>query len=159
MVSFDIESLMKRTMVMKLLKKINNIFTFIFFTIPFTILMLPIIVLFTLIDSKKYNVKKRFRFLINKGYIVKKDKVFSNVYSFINNPIIIKVNQNNYYIISYDNGMSFVNIYDTEIGSLEERNKLREVMIEYQEAHPVDKQRGDVVDTAQFYINFLRKYL
>jgi hypothetical protein len=121
--------------------------------------MLPIIVLFTLIDSKKYNVKKRFRFLINKGYIVKKDKVFSNVYSFINNPIIIKVNQNNYYIISYDNGMSFVNIYDTEIGSLEERNKLREVMIEYQEAHPVDKQRGDVVDTAQFYINFLRKYL
>lgn len=142
---------------MKVLKKLNNIFTFIFFTIPFIIITLPMIIVFTLIDSKRYNVKKRFRFLMNYGYAFKKEK--ANEFNFVKSPIIIKIKQDVEYKISYDNGISFVNIYDTEIGTLEERNKLREVMIEYQETHPVDKQRGDAVDTAQFFIAFLNKYI
>lgn len=140
---------------MKLWNKLKNIFTYILL-IPFFILVFPLIIVLTLIESKKYNIKKRFRFLINRGYIIKKDK---NVYYFIKDPIIIKIKQDVQYKISYDNGKKFLNIYDTEIGTLEERYKLREVIIEYQGSHPVDKQRGDVIDTAQFFISFLQKYI
>ncbi len=150
---------MKRILVMKIWKKLNNVLTMIFFTIPFTIIMLPIIVIFTIIDSKRYNIKRRFRFLEKFGYTLKKEKACKHEYYFEKSPIIIKIKQDCEYKISYDNGINFVNIYDTEIGTLEERSKLRDVMTAYQDAHPVDKQRGDAVDTAQFFIAFLSKYI
>ncbi len=144
---------------MKILKKLNNVLTMIFFTIPFTIIMLPIIVITTIIDSKRYNIKRRFRFLEKFGYTLKKDRVFKNEYYFEKSPILLKIKQDCEYKISFDNGINFVNIYDTEIGTLEERTKLRYVMTAYQDAHPVDKQRGDAVDTAPFFIAFLKKYI
>lgn len=96
---------------------------------------------------------------MNYGDTIKKEKIFTNEYYFVKSPIIIKIKQDVKYKISYDNGISSVNICYTEIGSLEERSKLREEMMGYQDAHPVDKQRDDVVDTAHFHIVFLNKYI
>lgn len=91
---------------MKLWNKLKNIFKYILL-IPLFILVFPLIIVLTLIESKKYNIKKRFRFLINRGYIIKKDKELKNVYYFIKNPIIIKIIQDVEYKISYDNGNNF----------------------------------------------------
>ncbi len=140
---------------MKLLK---NILTYMFIS-PIIIIMFPFIVIHTLIDLKRYNIKKRFHFLIDEGFIIKKEKVFNNVYYFIRKPIFIKINQDVEYKISYDNGKNYINIYDSEIGTLEERKKLLEVIIEYQGSHTVDRQRGDAIDTAKYFISFLQKYV
>ena len=114
---------------MKLWNILKNIFSYVLL-IPLFILMVPVIIILTLMESKKYNIKKRFRFLIDRGYIVKKDKESKNVYYFIKDPIIIRIIQDVEYKISFDNGNNFLNIYDSEIGTLEERIKLINVMME-----------------------------
>ncbi len=106
------------------------------------------------IVNSEYLKTKNLR---KKGY---KYKLKNHPYqlSLTKNNIVIIFNSLSYQI-SFDYGKTFENIMDSDIGTQVERDLIRSQIIEYEGSHPVDKQRGDVVNPMDYIIKFLDKYL
>ena len=88
------------------------------------------------------------------GFAVETNK---NVYTYKLENIYILIQQDYTYQISFDYGNTYTNLYDCNIGVEQDRNKVKNDLIEYEGSHPVDKQRGDAIDTLASAINFLKK--
>jgi hypothetical protein len=118
------------------------------------IMLFPIAIIFSIFSFQRYNVKKRLRFLKKYGFAVETNK---NVYTYKLENIYILIQQDYTYQISFDYGNTYTNLYDCNIGIEQDKNKVKNDLIEYESSHPVDKQRGDVIDTLVSVINFLKK--
>lgn len=121
------------------------------------IVLFPILFILAVLGIIKYPRKKTFKKLTNKGfsYAYKNKK-----YILRRNEIIIEIQIGlmDYYI-SLDNGETFVRIEESNLGTSYEREKLKQALSEYINAHPVDKQRGDAVPPLSEYIEFLNLYI
>lgn len=126
--------------------------------ILFMIIFFPLTISIFILATQRCNMKKRFKCLTNKGYSCRKEKG-KNIYYFTKDNAVIRIIQDSEYKISYDGGKNYIDIVESELGTMEEREKLKEVMTEYENAHPVDKQRGDTIDTAVAFAEFLEKYI
>ena len=122
-----------------------------------TVLVLPIGFVF-LIISIIYNCftvpgKRSFKKLISKGF---KYKFENKTYILTRNSIVIWVftNFEDYYI-SFDEGKNFIKVEESNLGTDDERNVLSTKLNTYKNAHPVDKQRGDVTPPISDFIDFL----
>lgn len=120
----------------------------------FIILFFPIILVLTLFSAQRYNVKKRLKFLKQYGFKVEVNK---NLYTYKLDNIYIFINQDDNYKISNDNGKTYINIHECNIGEEFDKYRIKDALIRYQCAHFVDKQRGDAPDTLEFVIIFLKK--
>ncbi len=128
--------------------------------LPIIILLIPLIILififslFTSISSSIFLVSRALR---KKGFKYK-SKTRPWIVFLTKNNIVIKFSYESYQI-SFDTGESYINIFDSDLGTIEERNILKDKVIEYIDANPLDKQRGDVVDPINDCIKFLNKHL
>ncbi len=138
----------------KILSITKNTITYILF-IPIMIISLPIII-FSLPFFKRYNTEKRFGFLLKKSYTL---EINNKIFKYKKDNTIISIIQDKEYKISFDNGTTYINLYESNIGTEEERNILKEVMEKYNYTIPIDKRRGNAIDTAKYYIAFLKKYI
>ena len=118
------------------------------------IMLFPIAIIFSIFSFQRYNVKKRLKFLKKYGFAVETNK---NVYTYKLENIYILIQQDYTYQISFDHGNTYTNLYDCNIGAEQDRNKVKNDLIEYESSHLVDKQRGDAIDTLASVINFLKK--
>ena len=118
------------------------------------IMFFPLAIIFSISSFQRYNVKKRLKFLKKYGFAVETNK---NVYTYKLENIYILIQQDYTYQISFDYGNTYTNLYDCNIGVEQDRNKVKNDLIEYKGTHPVDIQRGDAIDTLASVINFLKK--
>lgn len=114
---------------------------------------LPIIIISSIINSK-YNVRRRLRFLEEKGF---KYKSNCNTYTYQYDNLLIFINQDCSYQISSNYGDNYVEMYECNLGEEFDKYRIKDALIKYQGAHPVDEQRGDVPDTLEFVVIFLKK--
>lgn len=128
----------------------------------FIILTSPLLLVTIIISFFAYLFhpeKSTFKPLIKKGFTYKKQK---NKYLLIKNSIhVIFPFDNGIPLISFDGGENFENVLNVEkkLGSIQERENLKELQIKYEGAHPVDKQRGDAVPPTKQFVSYLEKYL
>ncbi len=120
---------------------------------PFLIIGVLCYLPFVLLTSE-YALSKPLR---KKGFRYKRERKPYTVL-LIKENIIIKFAYE-IYKISFDRGETFVDIVDSDLGTLEEKESLRDKMIEYQSASSLSKQRGDVVAPTEEFVIFLDKYL
>jgi|GEM_PF-6293550 len=125
-------------------------------SIPVWLAMLPIIILNLAENSGRYDIKKRFAFLVSRGYEYSSD---GGVHYFHKGDTVIKILQDYEYKISYDGGESYVDVTATTLGTKFERDQLIRVMAEYSAASLEDKRRGKTVDTAYYFVKFIRAYV
>lgn len=87
--------------------------------------------------------KKTFKKLIVKGFSYsRKDKK----YTLKKDDIIIEISNGlTNYCISFDNGVIFVRVEESNLGTSYDRDELKYKLNGYLSAHPVDKQRGDAI--------------
>lgn len=98
------------------------------------------------------SVGRSFKFLIDEGYVLK--KVGSYRY-YSKGVIVFQILYNQLYAISINNS-EFKQIYEVNVGSEIARDRLKSILLEYQGANPVDKQRGDTVNTLQPFCGFIK---
>ncbi len=127
---------------------------------PVYLLLLPLSVVFIVIyllvtiSQSVYVLSKPLR---KKGFEFKrKRKPYSAL--LIKENVVIKFAYVDYKI-SFDNGKTFIDIVDSNLGTSEERDLLRTKTIEYITAASLSKQKGDVVEPIGYFIEFLNKYL
>ena len=123
---------------------------------PVYAVMSPAILVSYLESHGKYDMKKRFKFLIRRGYCWQEIEYASY---FKKGDVVIKILQDYEYKISYDGGKTFVNVADTQFGTQYERDELKRVMAEYANASLDDKRSGKTVDTAYYFVKFMRLYI
>ncbi len=107
-----------------------------------------------LLLTSEYALSKPLR---KKGFRYKSERK-SQVVLLTKEDVVIKLAYESYKI-SFNGGETFVDIIDSDLGTLEEKKELRDKMIEYQSASSLSKQRGDVVAPTEAFIIFLNKYL
>ncbi len=144
--------LSKEGILEKFLKQIVLLPVYILF-LPF-IIIISLFILFTSIKTSLYLVSKPLR---TKGFKYKRKKKPWVVYLTKNN-IIIKFSYESYQI-SFDSGITYINIIDTELGTMEERNILKDKVVEYIGSSSLERQKGDIIDPIHDFIKFLNKYL
>lgn len=145
-------SLDKEGALYKCLKVVGKIFFVIVIIIFF-----PIALVVALLTIPTLPNKKTFKKLINKGFsYAYKDKKYILKRKDI--VIEIQLGLTDYYI-SFDNGNTFERVEDSNLGTSYEREKLKQALNEYENAHPVDKQRGDALPPLNDYIEFLNLYI
>lgn len=132
------------------------------FAVIFTVISLPLILIFLifkLITLPFTGEKSQLRPLIRKGF--KYSRVGSEKrHMLTRDEVIIKISYGmTEWSISLDGGRSFVKLTDSEVGTEYERQALEELMLGYESAHPVDKQRGDAIPPTAEYVKFLCQYL
>ena len=134
---------------------INEIIEFIGFVI-----FLPIVIIFMIFYIIKLlftSDKRRFNKLINKGFKYKKNDGF---YVLSKDNTIVKISFSfELFFISFDKDETLENIYDANIGTEYERQKLKKFLDDYIQAPSIYKQKGDVVPPIYEYIEFLNYYL
>ena len=119
------------------------------------IILSPLLLIFLIISIDMPSVKKSFKFLIKEGYVYRKDKTYKY---YVKGDITFRLIEDQTYMVKIGND-DYENIYDINIGSVIERERLKSILIEYQNAHPVDKQRGDTVDTLNTHAGFIKHHL
>lgn len=130
------------------------------FCIPFFIIISPVIIVLVIIETiKGFKPRKAFKFLEDEGFIFFKKRKPYSLYWRRNNICIL--HQWDSYQISFDYDSpspTFLNIYDSEIGSIEERERLNGVIFSFQNAHPRDKMEG-YPDIHTPHVEFIKKHI
>ena len=140
-----------------IISKISNGFADIF-SILAMILLFPILLIPAIIGAiSRTPTKKMFKKLIDKGfsyaykdkkYILQKDQIVINIFGGLTE-----------YYISFDNGKTFVNVEESDLGTSYDRERLKNKLNEYLSSHPVDIQCGDAVPPLREYVGFLASVL
>lgn len=139
----------------KFLKILKNIWF-----IPVLIVLSPIIIVFVIVDRiKAFKPRKELKFLEEEGFkFSKQRKPYVLKWSFGNICIMIEDNK---YKISFNYNTSlpdYVLMCDSRLGTEEERQKLRGVMLSYENAHPRDKMDG-YPDINKPHVQFIKDNL
>lgn len=133
--------------IIKILTAINTVISIII-VIPFLIIAIIPVLIFT------ETTEKRFKFLKKKGYKHKREKEYS-YYS--KGKLTFRFHQDISYMVRI-NDEDYISIHDLDVGLKSNRDKLKNVLAEYQNAHPVDKQRGEI-NTLILFADFIKYYL
>ena len=123
---------------------------------PVYVVMSPTIIMSLLESHEKYDMKKRFKFLLKRGYSYEE---IEHVSYFRKGEVVVKIFQDYEYKISYDGGNAYVNVYDTELGTQYERDVLKKAMADYASASIEEKREGSTVDTAYYFVKFMKGYI
>ena len=123
-------------------------------SVPVYAVMSPTIIMSLLESHGKYDMKKRFKFLLKRGYSYEE---IEHVSYFRKGETIVKIFQDYEYKISYDGGNAYVNVYDTELGTQYERDVLKKAMADYASASIEAKREGSTVDTAYYFAKFIKE--
>ncbi len=122
-----------------------------------TVLVIPIGIV-VLIVSLPFSClgtpgKKSLKKLIKKGF---QYKYVRKAHILTGNEIVIRIlpGFEDYYI-SFDHGKNFVRVEESNLGLPYDRDVLKSKLDAYRNAHPVDKQRGDVLPPVSDFIDFL----
>lgn len=134
----------------KISETINSILFWLIVILLSPFLLLVAIFMYILGDS----LEKNFRFLKKKGYKYKNIKRLRYYYNEI---VTFVLCEDEFYKVSFNNE-DFYNIEELEIGTEDERMALKKILQEYQTAHPVDKQRGEI-NTKTPFAEFVKRYL
>ena len=139
--------------------KIDKCLKFLCF-LPLYIILLPfalVALIFILIDSIKNSFARQTKPLRKKGFSLSKNKQNKAVvYSLKKEACVIKIIPNNLYQISFNDGETFEEISTTKLGTIEEREKLKDIIEKYNGCDYRDK---DMYDPTRCYISFLIKNL
>lgn len=124
-------------------------------TIAMMVLLTPVwIVVFIFIAIFMQTTERKFKFLKKIGYKYKRKNGYA-YYSKGN--LTFRIKQDISYMFKYDED-EYIDFHNSEIGSLYEKQILYEKLLEYQSAHPVDKQRGEV-DTLTVFSEYLERHI
>ena len=133
----------------KIFETISSIFFGILFVVPATI-----IVLIDCIGNKIF-LKKQFKKIKGVGYKISKIKdQGKKVYIFAYKTIAIKFLPNEIHDISFDGGVTYIPVVESNIGTLHEIERLRSLKYQYQACDYRDK---DMYDSTEEFINFILK--
>ena len=138
------------------MKKIGKVFETIW-SIFFGILFIVPATIIVLIDciANRIFLSKQFKKIKNAGYKISKAKVQrKKVYLFTFKRIVIKFLPNEIYDISFDGGETYTNIIETNIGTSQEIEHLRELKHQYQTS---DYRDRDMYDSTEDVIKFILK--
>lgn len=139
------------------MKKIETIFG-IAFSIVFGILFfVPILVMF-LIGSIGESIwfSKQLKRLKNVGYKISKVKANrQKVYLFTFKSLVIRFLPNKIHDISFDGGETFVPIVESNIGTLQEKENLKNLQYQYNTCD--DYRDRDMYDSTKAFIDFIIK--
>lgn len=124
------------------------------------ILLLPFLLIYLLIClfiPTGIVGKKTFKKLIDKGFTY---KYKNKTYILTRNNIVIQIllDLENYYI-SFDGGVNYSRIEESQLGFQYNRDELKFRLHEYKYAHPVDRQRGDAKPPISYYVDFLANFI
>lgn len=139
-------------------KKIGDIILKIL-TVLGMIFLFPIILLFSIVSLIfEFNVsKKSFKKLVKKGFKFQRK---NQAYVLKRDNIVIEIlyGLEDYYI-SFDNGEKFVRVEESDLGLQYNRDELKWRLLEYKNAHPVDRQRGDAIPPLSYFVDFLDNFI
>ena len=125
------------------------------------IVVLPIALVAVIITLPYYLIfgeKRIFKPLIKQGYKYSENKR-EKCHVLSSERAQIKVDYSfTEWLVSIDGG-KFLPIVESGIGTELEREALRELLVKYNSAHPVDKQRGDVKPPKAEFVDFLWRNL
>ena len=133
----------------KVFEIIFSIFVAILFIVPATAIVL--------IDciKNRISLSKQFKRIKQAGYKISKAKVQrKKVYLFTFKRIIIKFLPNEIHDISFDGGETYTNIIETNIGTSQEIEHLRNLKWQYQTS---DYRDRDMYDSTEEFIKFIIK--
>ena len=135
---------------------IDSVSTFLGYIVVLPLALVAVII--TLPFYLIFGERRTFKPLIKQGYKLSRDRR-EKCYILSSEKAIIKVDYSfTEWLVSIDGG-EFIPIIDSEIGTEQERNTLRELLAKYESAHPVDKQRGDVRPPKAEFVAFLQRNL
>ena len=138
------------------MKRMGKIFETIFSIFVGILFIVPAIAI-VLIDciSNRIFLLKQFKRIKQAGYKISKAKVQrKKVYLFTFKRIVIKFLPNEIYDISFDGGETYTNIIETNIGTSQEIEHLRELKHQYQTS---DYRDRDMYDSTEDFIKFILK--
>jgi len=138
------------------MKKINKVFETIFSILFGILFILPaaIIVLIDCIRNKIF-LAKQFRKLKNAGYKITKVKDNGKkVYLFTFDLLVIKFSENEIHDISFDGGKNYIPVVESNIGTLQEKEHLKELNYQY---YTNDYRDRDMYDSTEEFIKFILK--
>ena len=133
----------------KVFETIFSIFVGILFIVPITAILL--------IDCIRNRIflSKLFKKIKQAGYKISKAKVQrKKVYLFTFKRIVIKFLPNEIHDISFDGGETYTNIIETNIGTSQEIEHLRNLKYQYQTS---DYRDRDMYDSTEYFIKFILK--
>ena len=138
------------------MKKIGKVFETIF-SILFGILFIVPATIIVLIDciTDRIFLSKQFKKIKNAGYKISKAKVQGKkVYLFTFERTVIKFLPNEIHDISFDGGETYTHIIESNIGTPQEIEHLRNLKHQY---HTSDYRDRDMYDSTEDFIQFILK--
>lgn len=141
------------------MKRFRNILKNIW-AVPVVIILLPIIIVFVIIDAiTAFKPRKELKFLESDGFkFSKQRKPYALKWALGNVCIVL---EKGIYKICFDYGSptpNYVAMCQSSLGTEEERNKLKGVMLAYENAHPRDKMEG-YPDVNTMHVEFIKNNL
>lgn len=128
--------------------------------LPLFIIFLPlalIALIFIFIDAFKNSFSRQTKPLRKKGFILSKRKQNKTVvYSFKKENCIVEIIPNASYQISFNDGKIFEKVEDSKLGTIEERNELKDIIEKY---NGCDYRDRDIYLPDRHYISFLIRNL
>lgn len=138
---------------MKKIGKVLNTILFIGFGILFFVPI--IIIVLTDIVRKSISLSNQLKKVKNAGYKISKGKEKGKqIYLFTFNLIVIKFLPNEIHDISFDGGKTFIPIIESNIGTPQERERLKHLNGQY---HATDYRDRDMYDSTEEFIDFIIK--
>lgn len=143
-------------MIRKVFVILKNAIIYILF-IPVMAISLPIVI-FSFPKFYRNNVPKRLKFLIKNGFSLENHNN-NNIYFFKREKTVIKIIQDQKYLISFDNGENYINITSINIGSSLDKKLIEEALEKSKKMSNLEFRKGNGVDSLKYLIRFLRKNL
>ena len=133
----------------KVFEAIMSIFFVILFIVPITIIALIACI------CDRFFLSKQFKKIKKAGYKISKEKVQGKkVYLFTFKLIAIKFLPNEIHDISFDGGETYTQIIESNIGTPQEIEHLRNLKYQYQRSNYRDR---DMYDSTETFIKFILK--
>ena len=132
----------------KVFEAILSIFLVILFIVPFTIIVIGCI-------GDRFFLSKQFKKIKKAGYKISKAKVQGKkVYLFTFKMLVIKFLPNQIHDISFDGGETYAHIIESDIGTPQEIEHLRNLKYQYQTSDYRDRY---AYDSTEDFIKFILK--
>lgn len=138
------------------MKNIGKIVETIFFVLFCILFIIPIVII-VLIDFIRYRIfiSKQFKKLKNAGYKISKVKdKGKKVFLFASGFVVIKFLPNEIHDISFDGGKTYGPIIQSDMGTPQEIEYLKQLNHKY---HACDYRDRDMYDCTEAFINFILK--
>ena len=127
--------------------------------LPILIILIPFFIVYliiSLLDGISNNHKKTFKILLKKGFILKKEKTGNFITYLLTKDNFVFMFTSNYdYVISVDNGKTFINMIDSYFFTYEERCEIKDKIITLKGA---DYRDICMYDPTSFIVNIINNH-